>query len=256
MSLTLIVFIIAVFVFIAIALSGVEKTGSGSPDYAKIGPLFTPAERSFLGVLEQAVSNNYRIYGKVRVADVLKTKATKQRSSWQTAFNKIAAKHFDFVLCNMSTMEVICVIELDDKSHNSKRAQDRDLFLNNACQGADLKLVRFKAQKSYQIEAVRNAIIEATNSLSVSEDVGTPTCNKLELINSERLTSSKLAKKHGLKTSEFLDKMVEYGYLTEINGTHQLTEKGLRNGGEFIEKGRYPAHFKWIEENVPLFKMK
>lgn len=260
MSLTLIVLTLIVFIFVVVILNakglfGSEQAGTDSPLYTKLGPLFTPAERSFLGVLDQAVSNNYRIFGKVRVADVLKTKPNKSRSAWQTAFNKIAAKHFDFVLCDVSTMEVICVIELDDKSHNSKKSQDRDLFLNNACKGADLTLVRFKAQQSYQIDAVRNTILEATNSLPVSEDVDTPAFNKLEPITSERVSSSTFAKKHGLTTSEFLDKMVENGYITEIKGTLQLTEKGLGSGGQFIEKGRYPAHFKWIEENVTLLKM-
>lgn len=172
--LMLIIFVIVLFIIIAIGQPSVQITDPDSQNYAKIGPLFTPAERSFLGVLEQAVSNNYRIFGKVRVADVLKTKANPSRSAWQTAFNKIAAKHFDFVLCNISTMEVICVIELDDKSHNSKKTQVRDLFLNNACEGADLKLVRFKAQKSYQIDAVRTAIIEAITYQPINEQATTP----------------------------------------------------------------------------------
>lgn len=51
--------------------------------------LFTPAERSFLGVLNQAIEDNAFVFGKARVADVLKPSKGTSRKIWQTAFNKI-----------------------------------------------------------------------------------------------------------------------------------------------------------------------
>jgi len=42
--------------------------------YSKQKALFTPAKRSFLGVLSQAVGNEAQFFGKVRVADVLTPK--------------------------------------------------------------------------------------------------------------------------------------------------------------------------------------
>jgi len=35
--------------------------------YRQRGPLFTAAERSFLGILDKAVYGRYRVFGKVRV---------------------------------------------------------------------------------------------------------------------------------------------------------------------------------------------
>jgi hypothetical protein len=68
--------------------------------YTRNRALFSPAERSLLGALEQAVGEDYRIFGKVRVADIVSVRPTANQSSWLHAFDQISAKHFDFVLCD------------------------------------------------------------------------------------------------------------------------------------------------------------
>ena len=89
--------------------------------------LFSPAERSFLGVLEQ-VGDGYRIFAKVSLYDVIKVKKGLIGSERQTAFNRISRKHLDFVLCEPSTLTVVCAVELDDSSHNALARQKRDDF--------------------------------------------------------------------------------------------------------------------------------
>jgi len=111
-----------------------------------------------MGVLDQAVSNDYRVFGKVRVADVISPAKGMSRKNWQIAFNKISSKHFDYVLCTKDKLDVIAVIELDDKSHNSKKAKARDKLLEGACDSADLKLIRFPARPTYQVNSVRDKI--------------------------------------------------------------------------------------------------
>ena len=60
----------------------------------------SPAERSFLDVLSQAAGDEWRVFAKVRIADVLTPAKGMSRSRWQSAFNAISAKHFDFLLCD------------------------------------------------------------------------------------------------------------------------------------------------------------
>jgi hypothetical protein len=103
--------------------------------------LFTPAEILFYQALERSIREEYLIFSKVRVADILEPQSISDRSTWQHAFNKISAKHFDFVLCDKNNFEVRCVIELDDSSHRQKKRITRDIFLNNAAQSAGLELV-------------------------------------------------------------------------------------------------------------------
>src|SRR5664280_1382349 len=108
--------IIIVFVIAAIAVKKFLGGNKGSTEdypYERQQALFTPAERSFLGVLEQAVEGKLRIMGKVRLADVVKVRTLNNKSAWQKAFNKIQSKHVDFVVCDTDTLGVKLIVELD-----------------------------------------------------------------------------------------------------------------------------------------------
>ena len=162
MSGILIVAVLLVLVFLVLVV--VKKSSSKDADevsnfpYIKRGVLFTPAERSFLGVLNQAVGDKAQIFGKVRVADVIETKKGMTPSERQTAFNKISAKHFDYLLCDLKDISVICAIELNDSSHNTKKAQKRDAFLIGACKSANIPLLQFKAKSSYNINEIQEQL--------------------------------------------------------------------------------------------------
>jgi very-short-patch-repair endonuclease len=119
--------------------------------------LFTRAELLFYRALQDATVNHYQILGKVRVADVLKPQ-TKNRSDWQRAFNKISAKHFDFLLCDPKNLKVLAAIELDDSSHRQVERVKRDDFLNQAVASAGLPLLRFPVQAIYDVKAIQQHI--------------------------------------------------------------------------------------------------
>lgn len=136
--------------------------------YKKVPALFTPAERSFFGVLDQAAGKDFRLFAKVRVADVIFPNSGMSQSRRQTAFNKINRKHFDFVLCSPGDLSVVCVIELNDKSHEQKDRQDRDAFLQRTCQSAGVPLVFFQAQHAYSPIEVSAKIAEAISASSAS----------------------------------------------------------------------------------------
>lgn len=159
-----------IFVFAAIIVSFVlalaaNKARAGldrNANYSLRGSLFTPAERSFLGVLESVVGNNNRVYGKVRIADVIKVKSSSSKS-WQSHFNRISAKHFDFVVCDASTMRFICAVELDDKTHGKQKRAARDEFVISVCAKSGLPLLRVQARSGYSVSDVKaqfNSLIE------------------------------------------------------------------------------------------------
>jgi hypothetical protein len=64
------------------------------------------------------------------VADIAKVKPGLNNSARQGALNKITSKHLDYVVCRHSDLGVVCVVELNDKSHASKRAQAKDKFID------------------------------------------------------------------------------------------------------------------------------
>jgi hypothetical protein len=134
------------------------KTSKSGDDYQQLDTLFTAAERSFLGVLDKAAADRYRVFGKVRVADVLQPAKGVDKRTWSSLFNRIKAKHFDFVLCDPKTLSVRAVIELNDKSHDTSKRSGRDSFLREACANAGLELLEVPAQRSYSSEAVRQVL--------------------------------------------------------------------------------------------------
>jgi hypothetical protein len=158
--------LLIVFAFVAAAevLKALFSKPAEFP-YEKIGPVYTPAERSLLGVLEQILHPSHtRVIGKVRVADLLRTERGLSASRRQAAFNRISQKHVDFILCDPSTWEVIGVIELDDSSHSRADRQRCDRFLEGAFAAANVPLIRIPAQNGYRPEEVRQRLAEGLAS--------------------------------------------------------------------------------------------
>jgi hypothetical protein len=161
MSWILLIAIAAVVVVLMIVTKLKQHdAGSDSLPYTKNDVLFSPAERSFLGVLEQAIGENYSVFGKVRVADIVSVRSMRNRSAWQRAFNRISAKHFDYVLCTKDDLSIVCVIELDDQSHRQRKRQERDAFLVKLCQSISLPLIQIPAQRSYAVPDLRFKVLE------------------------------------------------------------------------------------------------
>lgn len=133
--------------------------------YIKCEFLFSNAEKNFLKSLDQAVETRVRIFGKVRIADAISIADNKDKNKkrWQVAFNKVAMKHFDYVICDRRDLKILAVIELDDNSHNSKDRKSRDTFLNDLCNSVGLPLVRVKAARYYDTSQLANEILSVCN---------------------------------------------------------------------------------------------
>ena len=153
------IFIAAIFLVVLVVITVIKSISSGKGSigfpYQPAKTLFSAAERSFLGVLDQAVGAEYRVFGKVRVADIASVKAGLSKSAHQGALNRIAAKHFDFVVCRANDLSVVCVVELNDKSHSSKRALNRDDLLAKVCQSIQLPLLTVPAKQAYSMAELR-----------------------------------------------------------------------------------------------------
>ena len=150
------VFVLSTLVVVSLILK-VERTAKGA--YELLPGLLSQGETAFYHALRAAVSERYLIVPKVRVADVLKVAGTVQRKGHTAAFNKIAMKHFDFVLCDARTLAFVGAIELDDKSHQRGDRVIRDKFLNDAAAAAKLPLHRFRAKADYVVEEIRYAVL-------------------------------------------------------------------------------------------------
>lgn len=67
----------------------------------------------------------------------------------------------------------------------------------------------------------------------------------------DKLTTSKIAQKMGLKTVQFLERATEQGYLVLNGDKHSLTPKGEQVGVEFVAKSRFGPYFLWPQAFNP-----
>ena len=194
-------------------------------EYQKLNALFTPAERSFLGVLELAANGEVEIFGKVRVADVITPKRGQSRSEWQKAFNKISSKHFDYLICSKEDLSVICAIELNDKSHNSKKRKERDQFLTKACESSGLPLLQVIAKASYKPTEIREILNQYLPQFKPSNNSDTE-------------------KNLALKKAVFTDKVCPK---CSSKLTNKVAKKGKHIGKEFWACSTFPK-CRYIEK--------
>lgn len=106
--------VVAIVLLLLVAKKLAAKKIDSDYPYHKNEHLFSPAERSFLDVLERAVGKDIRVFGKVRVADILSPLGTRGQPRWQSSFNKIGGKHFDYVVCAARDLSILCAVELND----------------------------------------------------------------------------------------------------------------------------------------------
>lgn len=150
---------------------GEEGTGRAAQTKEKVAPgyyynrkeMFTDAEAAFLRVLDTAVGREYRVFSKVRMADLLTPSRNHHRGfvDWHSAFNKVKSKHVDFVLCDTTSLKPVLGLELDDKSHDDEDRQKRDEFVNDAFDKAGIPLSRVRVRRSYDVEGLQNLIKNA-----------------------------------------------------------------------------------------------
>ena len=199
------IFVVILFGVLALALVLLKRSGAGTRiqlPYERQLSLFTKAERSFLGVLEQVVGSQYRIYGKVRLCDIIKVRSGLTKSDRQSAFNRISKKHVDFVLCRSDDLSIVAVLELDDASHQRQDRERRDSFVDAALNAAGLPIVHVPVKQAYSLQEVRGlltifltpspiprpqpAVPTSQEPVGVSEKQPCPKCGSVMIIKTAR----------------------------------------------------------------------
>ena len=74
------------------------------------------------------------------------------------AFNRISAKHFDFVVCALDTLAPLAAIELNDASHQRPDRQKRDELLRGICRDIGLPLIELAPRRAYKLDSLRQQV--------------------------------------------------------------------------------------------------
>lgn len=104
-------------------------------------PLLTKREYKFYVLLrEEAYKRGMLICPKIGLKDLMEV--TNKRH-YMKYFAKISQKHVDFVICD-EDFQVYFALELDDSSHDTEKAKEKDLFKDRAFKAAGIPLKRIR----------------------------------------------------------------------------------------------------------------
>ena len=109
----------------------------------------SPAEKEFKTYLHQNLPTNIEIHCKVRLADILKQ---------ETKSRRIIMMHVDYLLLDQKKQEPILVIELDDKSHNTPKAKERDSIKNDALKKSGISYFRVPNYKKHDPNIIQKIV--------------------------------------------------------------------------------------------------
>ena len=122
-----------------------------------------------------------------------------------------------------------------------QRSDDGQLY-KDAYEEAQ-RIIRISDEVRISLERVASSDQEPA-AMPASEASSTDS----ETSSGDKLPSSKLAQKLGLKTAQLLDRATELGYLSQQGDKHALTAKGEQAGVEFVAKSRFGPYFLWPQD--------
>lgn len=121
-------------------------------EYTKKPSVFTETQRLIFTALQQAIAGEYILLANINAADVISINANSNVLAAQVATKNLAAKQFDFVVCDKIQLTAVCAIVLGDTL---------EPLLVNTCEDVKLPLARFKIQANYDIAVIRASLLKA-----------------------------------------------------------------------------------------------
>lgn len=115
-------------------------------------------------------------------------------------------------------------------------------------------------RRSEDMELYKDAYEEAQRVIRISDEIRMSietvekepeSGNDIEESSLEKLTTSKLAQKIGVKTNDLIEKLTKDGYLENREGKSYITAKGKKAGGEFRMSPKFGPYFLWPENFKP-----
>ena len=119
--------------------------------------VFTPAEKNFQNLVEQAMGTKYRIINRVKLADIVTIRNGVSDRASQSAVNNAEGKYLDFVICDRSTMKLLGAIDLVDTQGKGYKIK-KDWFVSGALEAASIPHLRIKVKANYTLDEIRACI--------------------------------------------------------------------------------------------------
>lgn len=143
--------------------------------------------------------------------------------------------------CIITSLNLYEFSQINNNEMGILIARDSDADVYKEAYEEAQRIIRISDEVRIRLERVE--VIEGVAGSEKSDGASSTDTSDMSQA-SGKLTTSKLATKLKLKTTELLDKLAESGYLNKNGDKYLLTDKGKSIGGE-SKKGQYGYFFVW-----------
>jgi hypothetical protein len=148
--------LISLIVFVGVLASRLNDNSFPFPFDSKPS-VFTPAEKNFQNLLEQAMGHKYRILNRVKLSDIVTIRNGVSNRASQSASSNAEGKYLDFVICERSTMKLLGAVDLVDTQGRGYKLK-KDWFTSGALEAASVPHLRIKVKANYTLDEIRACI--------------------------------------------------------------------------------------------------
>jgi hypothetical protein len=117
--------------------------------------LMTGNEREFFGRLVAALPEHH-VFPQVAMSALMDTKVGLVAGARRGARNRFSQKVIDYVVADRASLQVVALVELDDRTHDPKRDAARDKLTRSV----GLRTVRFSAKNRPDVREIRLHVLQ------------------------------------------------------------------------------------------------
>ncbi len=148
--------LISLIVIVGVLASRLNDNSFPFPFDSKMA-VFTPAEKNFQNLLEQAMGHKYRIINRVKLSDIVTIRNGVSNRASQSAAANAEGKYLDFVICERSSMKLLGAVDLVDTQGRGYKIK-KDWFVSGALEAASVPHLRIKVKANYTLDEIRACI--------------------------------------------------------------------------------------------------
>ena len=148
--------LISLIVIVGVLASRLNDNSFPFPFDSKAS-VFTPAEKNFQNLLEQAMGHKYRIINRVKLSDIVTIRNGVSNRASQSAASNADGKYLDFVICERSSMKLLGAVDLVDTQGRGYKIK-KDWFISGALEAASVPHLRIKVKANYTLDEIRACI--------------------------------------------------------------------------------------------------
>jgi len=154
-------------IVVLVALSKLLRRKSPAGEWAvePVGPLSEPEQVLYWRLREACPE--HQVLAQVALSQMLRAKRGANR---QATFNRFSQLVADFVVCTKA-FEVVAVIELDDRSHDSAARAAADKRKNEVLAAAGYRLIRVSVSKMPSVTELRS-LLPAADAIAATPSDG------------------------------------------------------------------------------------